>query len=173
MKRVILLLFIALCISGCMSDRITVSTKLTGHSKSGDVVTLLKDGVIDIHSKSGIGELELTPVSGKWPATVTLRLHLHGLESLRISNGEFTSTASVGSSSPHKQLCEFYSTSDKNGSSVNEDSRYWIPLTVVTKKESEDLEIPLVNGYFEVIISPIFFNKNPKKIYVQWIDFYR
>lgn len=173
MKRITALFFVMLFMSGCMSDYITVSTKLMGRGKSGDVVTVLEDGVIDICSMSGIGELELTPASGEWPATIVLRLHLRGLESLRISNGKFTVVTSVSSSPPHKQLCEVFSDNGKRETIVTEDSDYWMQLRAVNKKESANLEIPLVDGYFEVILSKIIFDDNLETIFVQWIDFYR
>ena len=176
MKRITLLLFIILFVSGCMSDRINVSTKLTGHGKSGDAVDVLEDDgatVVDVHSKSGIGRLELTPVTDKWPATITVRLHLHGLESLRITTGEFTISTSLTSSSPHKQLCEVIYNNEKRRTIVTEDSSYWIPLTVVNKKESGSFGIPLANGYFEVILPEILFDNNFEIIFIQWIDFYR
>ncbi len=49
----------------------------------------------DFFSPSGIGGGTITLKKGSWPQTVTLRLHLHGLESFNVSNGKVSLRASV------------------------------------------------------------------------------
>lgn len=174
MRKVVALLFIWLCISGCMSDRSGVYTELTVASSSGDTIGLLRDGdcaVIDVRSESGIGQLELLPVEAKWPAGIIVRLHLRGLESLRINNGSHTITTSVTSSFPHKQLCEIFT--EGRSSVMSDESRYWLELKVVNEKAEKDLIVPLDAGYFEVIIPAAIFDSAPKSISVEWVDFYR
>src|SRR5262245_15793481 len=51
--------------------------------------------VFAVHSRSGIGEAAIERQDAEWPKAVVLRLHLKGLESLRLRNGNVTLDAAV------------------------------------------------------------------------------
>lgn len=53
--------------------------------------------VISIHSRFGISHAKIERLGEKWPDDVMLRLHLKGLESLKVSNGKITLNAAVSS----------------------------------------------------------------------------
>ena len=53
--------------------------------------------VFSVHSPFGISQAVIESTSGTWPDTVMLRLHLKGLESFKVINGEITIEAAVSS----------------------------------------------------------------------------
>lgn len=59
-----------------------------------------RGAVIDIASPTGIGSAEFVLESGEMPQTVFVRLHLTGLEQVRVSAGDKTVAASISSSDP-------------------------------------------------------------------------
>ena len=44
--------------------------------------------LVHVRSDSGIGAGQIDLVSGAWPSVLTVRLHLHGLEGIRMSSGD-------------------------------------------------------------------------------------
>src|SRR4051812_20580161 len=74
--------------------RFTVTTR-----KADDTVEVTGDSdqtVFGIRSRSGIGRAVIERTGDGWPKAVVVRLHLKGLENLRVSNGSAEVRAAVG-----------------------------------------------------------------------------
>lgn len=180
MKRIIPLLCVLMIVCGCMASRTggdaVLSIRLTGADKSGDNIAVSREGmrtVVDVHSTSGIGRAEISPVDGRWQKPLILRLHLRGLESLNVSNGKFAINSSVLSRPPYKQLCELCPVGGRTGSSLEEVSPFWIHLQLENIKQPGHRVIPLENGYFEVSLPDALFDGDTDTVFLQWIDFFR
>jgi len=128
---------------------------------------------LDVYSKRGIGKLELSTADEQWQKPIILRLHLRGLESLRIDIGTFSVTTSFMSSPPYLQRCELKQAGEPVSTPLKEDSPFWIPTRIENRGDSKDRVIPLETGYFEVTIPELLFHDNPPSLVIQWIDFFR
>lgn len=180
------LLFFCSYIFNPANSQVLLSTPLTNSSKRGNEITASinrKDDeiaiftesnriVVDIHSKSGISTTELSSVDGKWQRPIVLRLHLSGLENLTVTTGNLTISSSVLSHSGYRQLHSF-SDGERTNYPVQEDDQFWMPITIINRKEPRRPVIPLEDGYFEVTIPDILLETNPDKLLIRWIDFYR
>ena len=180
MKRAIAILLSLLLVCGCIShpigSHVSLLIRLTGANKSGDEIIVSPEGnltVLDLHSKSGIGQAEISSVDGKWQRPLIIRLHLRGLESLRVNNREFTIATSVLSRPPYRQLCEVFPVAGQKGFPVEEVDPFWIPLRIANRKEQGRRVIPLEEGYFEVTLPDVLLEGNPETLFIQWIDFFR
>src|SRR5271156_6698632 len=70
--------------------------------KTGDAVVVSTEAdrtIFAITSPSGIGGAAVERRGGSWPKQLVLRVHLRGLESLRITAGDLTLSVSVASHS--------------------------------------------------------------------------
>ena len=78
--------------------------------KADDRVTVGLQGdraIFTVTSPSGIGGATITREGERWPGSIILRLHLRGLERLRIGNGKMILSASVSSSGDHRTILSF------------------------------------------------------------------
>ncbi len=140
--------------------------------KKGDRISIKMEGaaaVLSVHSKRGIGSAEVTRLQESWPE-VTIRFHLSGLESLRISNGRVTLSASVLSHGNNKRL--LHRIVDGNEQKVEPGSPYWMEIRMVAGAGGKP-KIPLDGGYFEVRIPKAMLGEGAKSISLRWIDFLR
>jgi hypothetical protein len=125
--------------------------------------------IVSIHSPFGIGDAVIERIGEKWPDAVVLRLHLGGLESFRASNGKLVLDAAV--SSQDRTVRQW-----KDGAEdapLDAKSPYWMNLRIVGGDGKPAAAIPLVDGYFDVLLPKALLAENPKSITVRWIDFYR
>ncbi|OVE74019.1 hypothetical protein BVX94_01695 [bacterium B17] len=182
MKKTLFVIICALLLNGCsstQSENLSVegpfSLKLTGAGKKGDeIVVSIEKGapILDVQSKSGIGRVEISAKDGKW-RPFKMRLHLKSLESFEVDNKKITATACFVIRPTYKQLGEVYKHGNLKSAVVNEDSKYWIPIKVINRKDPGSAEIPLEDGYFEVTFPDVLFEGNPEKLYIEWIDYLR
>jgi hypothetical protein len=102
---------------------------------------------------------------------VVLRLHLKGLSSFRAANGKVTLDAAVSTheGKPRVRLWK----DGKEDSPLGAKSPYRMDIRLVGSGGKPAKEIPLKEGYFEVVLPKAFFEGNPKSITLNWIDFYR
>lgn len=126
---------------------------------------------ISIRSPFGISQAVINRAEKTWPAAVTLKLYLQGLESLRISNGKVTLHAAV-SSSEIKPLPRIWKDNAENVL-LDDKSPYWLDLRMIGSDGKPADAIPLKDGYFEITIPKRLIEGNPQSITVDWIDFYR
>lgn len=125
--------------------------------------------VLSLHSPFGISQAVIERTGEKWPITVMLRLHLKGLESLRVTNGNVTLEAAVSSHDDTQRLWK----DGKEDSPLDANSPYWMEILMFGGDGKPAKTIPLKDGYFEMQLPKAFFEDNPKSITVNWIDFYR
>jgi hypothetical protein len=127
--------------------------------------------VFSVHSPSGISQAVIERTDDKWPDAVILRLHLKGLENVRITNGRLTLEAAV-SSHDDKQRFRLWK-DGKESLPLDTKSPYWMDIRLIDGDGKPAKVIPLKDGYFEMMLPKAFFESNPKSITVNWIDFFR
>ncbi len=125
--------------------------------------------VLSLHSPFGISHAVIERTGEKWPITMMLRLHLKGLESLRVTNGNVTLEAAVSSHDDTQRLWK----DGKEDSPLDANSPYWMEILMFGGDGKPTKTIPMKDGYFEMQLPKAFFEGNPKSITVNWIDFYR
>lgn len=164
-------LALLLALAGCASGPAAgtpqyraVSPPQPGDSISVDSTT--GDVTIDITSERGIGKAEIER-TGRPPKTLTLDLHLKGLEELRWSWGDAVLVIHVasGDGTVREELIRGSGQPD----AIDDSSPYWAPVRI----EADDPAIPLEDGFFAVTAPPAFLQAAPQRFFLQWIDFYR
>jgi len=133
-------------------------------------VTVQNDkAVISVRSPFGISQAVIERSDETWPDTVILRLHLKGLEGLKISNGKITLEATVSSQDSTMRIWE----GGKEDSPLDSRSPYWMEIRLIGKDGKPTKGMPLDDGYFEMQLPRALLEGNPKSITINWIDFYR
>ncbi len=127
----------------------------------GDSATLV------VFSQSGIGRAKRTSKNGNWPTTVTLRLHLTGLEHFAISAGKVKLTGSVLSHSGN--TARLFLTG--NGSGEERELGTAIKDFDANGKPAAGLSGK--GGHFEITLPKSLLTSQPKCMELAWIDFYR
>jgi hypothetical protein len=124
-----------------------------------------------IKSPFGISQAVIEREGEKWPDAVALRLHLKGLESFRASNGKIALDASVSSpeGKPKVRLWK----DGKEDAPLDEKSPLWTDIRILGGDGKPARELPLKDGYFEMVLPRAIFDGNPEGITLSWIDFYR
>ena len=118
-------------------------------------------------SQSGIGRATITTANGDWPTTVVLHLHLAGLEHLAISNGKVRLTGSVQSQSGNTaRLC----LTDDGG---KEERTIEPAIRVFDGNGQPSAGLPGKGGYFEITLPKELLTGQPRRLELEWIDFYR
>ncbi len=151
------------------------SVKPGERDPAGDVKVVSKAGsvVFDFYAGRGIGGVRIIPKAGVWPTSVTLRLRLGGLESLRISGGDVVVSASVLSHSGHRQLQEIEEAGKKRAGEGSEAFRVAIRLLDGNGREIEALPDPAKGGCFEVALPPALLARAKAGLTLNWVDFFR
>jgi hypothetical protein len=140
--------------------------------RDGDKVEVTVENgkaVISVHSPFGISQATIERRGDNWPTSVTVRLHLKGLENLKITNGKETLKASVSSQDAKVRLWK----DGEEYSPLDSKHPYWMEIRMVGKDGKPVKTIPLKDGYFEMPLPKALFEDNPKSITLNWIDFYR
>jgi len=153
---------------GCYTPVFAKPTSvIVSSQRNAEVVEVVqKQGrtLIDIHSRRGIGTAILTRNACEWPDDLRLRLHLKGLESLKLTAGQQELRIEVISHLTQKAdiLVE-----DKQGKSI--------PLNHALQPVVFYKQPPSAKGagYFEVVIPAGLLKSGDESLTVSWIDFYR
>ncbi|EAQ82156.1 hypothetical protein [Blastopirellula marina] len=126
------------------------------------VLTEEKTTILDIVSPHGIDKATIKRTTDKWPSPLVVRLHLKGLESLRV--GDVTwSVSSTG-----KSLVTV-SVPDGGVHPLGNN-----PYASVVRIVDSAKKIPLdAGGYFELTLPAKLLEDNPAELKLRWIDFYR
>lgn len=127
--------------------------------------------VLDIQSPTGIGSANIALRAGGWPDVVLVRLHLRGLESLRISSGTNGVSASV--SSRGEYTVRVYRVEGNVEKPLSQGSPLWPRIRALEANGKPARTIPLENGYFEVALPKAFLGSQAKSVTIEWIDFFR
>jgi hypothetical protein len=125
--------------------------------------------IIEVESPSGIGSATFELESGNMPEQVILRLHLRGLEELRLTSVQTSIAASVSNSDPseiHQRIA-----AASIDTPILPGEPLWMEIEIVSERAVEML--PLEEGYFEVRVPGEFLRKAGISFEVKWIDFHR
>jgi hypothetical protein len=128
-------------------------------------------GVITILGGRGIGESTIQLSAGTWPEEMILRAYLGGLESLKISAGNITLSASVLSHSGNPVLLHL-DRDGKEGPQLGMDSPYWMEIKTINADGKRISGAPPKGGWFEMAV-PNKLLAGAGELKVFWIDFYR
>lgn len=127
--------------------------------------------ILSVRCPSGIGSGVVSRLSDLWPKRVILRLHLNGLEGLKVSSNNIELAAEVAGTDNKKFL---YLTKRANQSSEPRTTKLADSEIRAFSKDGKPSEvIPLKDGYFEVRLPTELFADNPESFTINWIDFYR
>lgn len=120
---------------------------------------------VEIHSRTGIGRATLRRSGCQWPESLTLRLHLRGLESLQLTSDEHQiRVEAISDRAGEVQLL----VEDKTGNALPATS----PLRPnVTRHDSAEKANPI--GYFDVLVPAPLLASNQGRLEIRWIDFFR
>lgn len=125
--------------------------------------------VIDVVSPTGIGSAAFELESGTLPEEISLRLHLRGLEELRLTSAQTSIAASVSNSDPSEVRQRILAAS--SDTPLTPGHPLWMEIEIVP--EQPEKKIPLEEGYFEVTLPQEFIQKAGNSFEIAWIDFYR
>jgi hypothetical protein len=142
--------------------------------RTHDKVEIIADkgrATISVRSPSGIGNAVIKRTENNWPEGMFLRLHLKGLEELRLCNGEIDLEAAVSSHDKQHRVC--LAKGKEKVETLDPKSLYWMKIRIIGADGMPSSTIPLEQGYFEMQLPRAFFEKNPQTIAIHWIDFYR
>jgi len=171
--RIVLLSFLLVsCAGGAVNAQsgepiFTVTTKNKDDRVSFQ--NLNAQTFIDVYSPSGIGSAALGLESGTLPEEIVLRLHLRGLEELRLTSAQTSITASVSNSDPSEIRQRVLAAS--SDTPLTPGHPLWMEIEIVP--EQAEKKIPLEEGYFEVTLPQEFIQKAGSSFEIEWIDFYR
>ncbi len=156
------------CVTACSDESsFRVTTK-----RDDDVVSVTlkqNQAVLSVLSPFGISQAVIERSGNRWPSSVTLRLHLKGLEKFKVTNGKDTLEAAVSSHDGKVRLWK----DGKEDSPLDSKHPYWMEMRRAGKDSSPVKTIPWKDGYFEMRLPKALFADNPKSITLNWIDFYR
>jgi hypothetical protein len=167
----LLLLFLASCASQTADAQSEAPEFRVRASNAEDAIAILAEDsltIIDIQSDFGIGSATFDLIAGTMPRTLTVRLHLRGLEEFRVVSGEATVGASLstgGAGFPVSQRI------------VSSDGEIPIllvhPLWLDIRTVPESASLPLEEGYFEIVLPETFLQGAGTLFELHWVDFYR
>jgi hypothetical protein len=162
-------LVLAACVAVPAAPACSISYAVTPGKKDAEVSyqTSGRGVTVDVRSGSGIGSAALAQTGGPAPASVTMRLHLKGLEQFTFQYPAATVAASV--SSHDGSVSESVSVDGGAAQPIAEDSPYWLPVRI----NAADPAIPLKDGYFEVQAPQDFLTSASREFTLRWVDFYR
>ena len=171
-------ILLSFCLISCASQSANAQS---GHKPVFTIITKNQDdqidtqhenGVttIDIHSLTGIGSAKFELTAGAMPERMILRLHLKGLEELRLVSGQ-TAIAASASSSEVFNVTNQKVIASGNEYSITPIDPLWMKVQIVSGQS--DKTIPLEDGYFEIAVPKEFIQTAGNFFEIQWIDFYR
>jgi hypothetical protein len=137
-------------------------------SGAGNRVETLSDAgqvVFSVFSPGGIGSARVA-VQGEWPPKILLRLHLDGLENLRLEYAATTIQLSLPVAQPDMALRTVVVAGENETLVEEESSPYWMPVSLQNNEQPDDL-------YYEVSLPPDFWDSHATDFSFNWIDFYR
>lgn len=124
---------------------------------------------IDIRSERGIGGATVE-LSGAPATSLVLRLHLRGLEELRIADGRGTTVVAV-SSGPGHAISQRRVAADGGEQAIGPASPDWLAVSIVSAAPNPSF--PLSDGHFAVALPPTRGAGEAGPLSIQWVDFFR
>ncbi len=133
-------------------------------------VALEKNSVtVSIRSPSGISQAVIERTQERWPESFVVRLHLQGLESLKLVSETIKLEASISSSNGNFRIWR----SGDEEKALNKRSSLWFEPKLLDSKGKKSKSMPLQDGYIELQLPKALFASNPRSITLSWVDFYR
>ncbi|WP_165234294.1 carbon-nitrogen hydrolase family protein [Aquisphaera insulae] len=126
--------------------------------------------VVAVRTASGIGGLTVRRTAARWPDRLQLRLHVRGLESLRIRAGGLTLAASAEARPGGRVVVNRI---DRQGREqpLGESDSLWVAIRA---KGFEGIaRRPGDGGHFEIDVPSAILDANPEEVGVEWVDLYR
>jgi hypothetical protein len=157
-------------LTACVAvDSQAITYKVTSGKEDAAVTCQVNGGdvMVDVRSKSGIGSAQLAQTGGAAPTSLTMRLHLKGLEQFTFQYPASTVTAAV--SSYDGSVSESVTIQGGAAQPIGPDSPYWMPVKI----GAADTSIPLQDGHFEVQAPKDFIEAASREFTLRWVDFYR
>lgn len=125
---------------------------------------------LNVRSSFGIGRAVIER-TGSWPDRFVVRLHLKGLEKLGITAGDTSVHASVGFRDAKIQQRVWLNDAETNP--LNDAHPCWVSVRVLNVEGQPASDLPLKDGFFEIVVPQKLLVDNPQSISIEWIDFYR
>jgi hypothetical protein len=142
-------------------DAVGVSTEVGGRT------------VLGVTSPSGIGGATVERKADRWPDELVLRLHLRGLEDLRLACGDVTLRASVLSHSGNPRMLHVRRRGEEEGPELGRDDRYWGDIRAFDADGKPIDGLPQEGGWFEMAVPRALLPEREKTLSLEWIDFFR
>lgn len=133
------------------------------------VVTSKENTLVSIHSPFGISEAVMERTGECWPERVVLKLHLKGLERLSVVADAAQIHAAYSSTGGGLRTWK----GDDESMELDACDPLAFKVDAKTTGGKVTRVIPLQDGFFEVRLPRALFERNPAKVTVKWIDFYR
>jgi hypothetical protein len=123
-----------------------------------------------------IGAITLRPPEGgTFPKSIRLRLHVKGLESLKVRRGQRTAEWALSSVDPVEQRATVQD-GDAEGRVLEKDNPWWARLEIAGEDgqlKAGERRIPLAEGQWIEIDLPAAVLEGGEPVDVEWVDFYR
>lgn len=147
------------------------SFKITTKRSDDRIEVKSKDheAIFVVRSPFGISDATIERKIEQWPDRVVIQLRLQGLEKFKISTEKLKLEASVSSQNGEASLWK----DGKEDLVLNSKSPYWMPIRILDSAGEGTASIPLKDGCIELQLPAKFFEGNPTKFKLEWIDFYR
>jgi hypothetical protein len=129
--------------------------------------------VVTISSAGGIGGATFTRKGDRWPDTLTLRLNLRGLESIKLAAGDVNLSGSHSSHGEREPAGSWANLSGGKETPLDPTSPYWTEIRAMNADGRAVSGLPPEGGWFEFAVPRALLNAQPKTFTVDWIDFHR
>jgi hypothetical protein len=126
---------------------------------------------LDIRSPFGISHAVVHRSTKPWPAKVRVRLHLRGLEQLRLVHDAVTLETAFSSQRLPQTIT--LRQPDKSELSIDKKHPLWFDVLLDEKNREAKNPLPLKEGYFEFVIPKAFLADDVTTCRIEWIDFFR
>jgi len=149
--------------------RFTVTTR-----KADDTVAVGGDQertAFDVRSPSGISREVIGRTGDAWPKAVVVRLHLKGLENLKVSAGTVAVGAAAALRDGRVEVRQWVLDKDDTPLAATDPRR--LAIRVLGKDGKTAAGVPLDGGHFEVTLPAAVLRANSTSLTVEWVDFYR
>lgn len=170
MSRILAVIFLISCSANisCAEEPHTLEAIISPNDDKIDIGREQDRIIVTIHSERGIGKATLKRLGEKWPRQITLRIHLSGLESFKISTPSTRLSWSVSSHGQQDSIVTLLE--DSKETPLKPDHELYSPIIIVPKKAT----IPLPQeAYFEIVLPVPLLKPDESELQLQWIDFYR
>jgi hypothetical protein len=145
-----------------------VEARAEGRGNSVEVELDGRAVTLDVASNFGIGRATVAHVGGPAPAALALRLHVRGLEELRVSDAGGVTVASVASGPGHA-ISQRRVAPDGAEEPIGPESPHWLSISIVAPEP--DPPFPLRDGHFAVALPPSALAGG--ELLITWVDFFR